>query len=286
MYTAKIENSNGQVLELTQNESDYQIVSITGLNPPPAQINTTNIAGIDGSKFNSAKLDTRNIVIMLKLNGDVEGNRLALYQMFRTKEECRFYYSNGRRDVSIPGYVETVECDFFTNAEIMQVSIICMYPYFRDVDETVFEVSDSIAGFHFPFSINIGAPIAFSVYNTDHVANVINTAEADTGMIIRIDVKNPVSTIEIRNEDSGEFFKLIYSFQRGDTIIVNTNKGEKSIALIRNGIEANIFPALQRGSTFFQLAVGRNPFSYLVDGVQSDEDATIKFIYAAAYRGV
>lgn len=287
MYTAKIENSNGQVLTLTQNESDYQIVSITGLNPPPAQINTTNIAGIDGSKFNSAKLDTRNIVIMIKLNGDVEGNRLALYQMFRTKEECRFYYSNGRRDVSIPGYVETVECDLFTNAEIMQVSIICMYPYFRDMDEKWVEVSDgAIAGFHFPFSINIGAPIPFSIYNLDGETNVMNTAEADTGAVIRIDVNAPVRTIEIRNTGNNKFFKLDHDFQRADTILINTHKGEKSITLVRNGVASNVFTALKLGSTFFQLNVGDNFFTYFANGVQNDERLLVRFIFAAEYRGV
>lgn len=287
MYTAKIENSNGQVLTLTQNESDYQVVSITGLNPPPAQINMTNIAGIDGSKFNSAKLDTRNIVIMLKLNGDVEGNRLALYQMFRTKEECRFYYSNGRRDVSIPGYVETVECDLFTNAEIMQVSIICMYPYFRDVHENWIEISDgATAGFHFPFSINVGSPIPFSIYNIDGETNVENTAEAETGAIIRVDVKDPVRTIEIRNTGNNEFFKLEHDFQRADTILINTHKGEKSITLVRNGIASNVFTALKLGSTFFQLNVGNNFFTYFANGVQNDERLLVRFIFAEEYRGV
>lgn len=287
MYTAKIENSNGQVLTLTQNESDYQVVSITGLNPPPSQINTTNIAGIDGAKFNSAKLDTRNIVIMLKLNGDVEGNRLALYQMFRTKEECRFYYSNGRRDVSIPGYVETVECDLFTNAEIMQVSIICMYPYFRDIHENWIEISDgATAGFHFPFSINVGSPIPFSIYNIDGETNVENTVEAETGAIIRVDVNDPIRTIEIRNTGNNEFFKLEHDFQRADTILINTHKGEKSISLVRNGIASNVFTALKLGSTFFQLNVGNNFFTYFANGVQNDERLLVRFIFAAEYRGV
>lgn len=287
MFTAKIENSNGQVLTLTQKESDYQVISITGLNPPPAQINTTNIAGIDGAKFNSAKLDTRNIVIMLKLNGDVEGNRLALYQMFRTKEACRFYYSNGRRDVSIPGYVETVECDLFTNAEIMQVSIICMYPYFRDVHENWIEISDgATAGFHFPFSINVGSPIPFSIYNIEGETNVENTAEAETGAIIRVDVNEPIRTIEIRNTGNNEFFKLEHDFQRADTILINTHKGEKSITLVRNGVASNVFTALKLGSTFFQLNVGNNFFTYFANGIQNDERLLVRFIFAAEYRGV
>ena len=91
MYIAKIENSNGSILELTGNEENFQIVSITGLHPPEAQINVTTIAGLDGARFNSAKLNTRNLVITLRLNNNPEDNRHLLYKYFRTKEACTFY---------------------------------------------------------------------------------------------------------------------------------------------------------------------------------------------------
>ena len=71
MFTLKIENIKNTILELTQNESNYQILSVKGLNPPNAQINRSTIAGLDGSKCNSSKLEERNIVITLKLNGDI-----------------------------------------------------------------------------------------------------------------------------------------------------------------------------------------------------------------------
>ena len=105
MYTAKIENSGGEVLTLTWAESKWQVFDITGLDPPAAQINLTNLAGLDGARLNSTKLGTRNIVISIKINGDVEGNRLDLYRFFRTKEACTFYFTNGRRDVKIEGVV-------------------------------------------------------------------------------------------------------------------------------------------------------------------------------------
>ena len=48
MFEAKIENKKGNILTLSQNESDFQIIRITGLNPPNAQINTNNLAGMGG----------------------------------------------------------------------------------------------------------------------------------------------------------------------------------------------------------------------------------------------
>jgi hypothetical protein len=286
MYTAKIENSSGQILTLTQNESDFQVISITGLNPPPAQINTTGIAGLDGAKFNSSKLNTRNVVITLKLNGNVEENRLILYQLFRTKESCTFYYSNTSLDVSIGGYVETVECDLFSNSETMQISIICPYPYFKSIDEIIADISNEVAGFSFPFSINIGSPIPFSIYISNRITQVINNSESETGVIIEIDILNPVNKIQIKNTNSGDSLVLQYGFLKGDVVTINTNKGSKSIKLLRNGVTTNIFSSLQQGSVFFQLAVGVNPFGYLVDNGQNDSDVSIKFNYSTIYRGV
>ena len=99
MYILKVENITNNVLTLTQRESDFQVLQIDGLNPPNAQINRSTVAGLDGSKFNSSKLNERNIVITIKLNGDIEKNRLYLYSFFNTKRWCKIYYKNESLDV-------------------------------------------------------------------------------------------------------------------------------------------------------------------------------------------
>ena len=81
MFKCEIENINHEILTLTQNESEYQVMSITGLNPPNAQINRSTVAGMDGTKFNSSKLNERAITIILKLNGDVEKTRIKKMQL-------------------------------------------------------------------------------------------------------------------------------------------------------------------------------------------------------------
>lgn len=286
MFTAKIENSSGQSLTLSQNEQDYQIISITGLNPPKANINMTAIAGMDGSKFNSSKINTRNIVITLKLNGDVEANRLALYQMFRVKEPCTFYYQTESRNVFINGYVETVEVNLFSRSELMQISIICPYPYFKSMATIVADISDRAAAFVFPFSINIGEPIPFSVYVENRETGVVNDSESETGVTVQIDVLDSVNKIQIKNTNTQEAITLQYSFQEGDKITINTQKGSKSVQLTREGEISNIFSALQQGSVFFQLHPGVNPFTYLVDNGTNDDDVFITFNYSNSYRGV
>ena len=286
MYTAKIE-TNGEILTLSQNEPKWQIISITGLDQPPAQVNLTSVAGLDGSKFNSAKLDTRNLVITLKLNGEVEKNRLELYRFFRTKELCTFYYKTESLDVYIKGYVETVECVLFSEAETMQISIICPYPYFSSINQVIASISNLVAGFTFPFSIEYDTPIAFSTYVIHSVTDVYNASGAETGLTIEVDIlDNSVEDVKIQNTVSGEFIEVNYDFSAGDKLIITTIKGQKGIHLIRNGAESNIFGALQQGSTFIQLGVGDNYFGYSVDNGARDDKVYITFKYYNLYRGV
>mgnify|MGYP003289573916 CR=1 FL=1 len=286
MFVAKIENTKKQILTLTQDESRFQIYNIEGLNPPKATINSSKIAGLDGSKFNSAKLDERNIVIYIKLNGNVEANRLFLYSFFNTKEWCKFYYKNGSRDVYIEGYVEAAECSLFTNNEIMQVSILCPNPYFKAMQEIVDDISKTISKFTFPFSINLNEPIEISTLDTSKVTNVYNDSETETGVIIQIDVLDNVNVILIRSVTTGETLRLTYAFMENDRIIIDTNKGKKSIILIRNAIQYNIFGAMAKGSSFFQLGIGDNWFSYLIDSGVNDDLVNISFKHYTLYRGV
>lgn len=289
MFEAKIENVKNDILTLTGNETDYQIISITGLNPPNAQINTSTIAGLDGVRYNSSKLNTRNVVITLKLNGSgstVEANRQKLYSFFATKEWCKFYFKNDNRDVYIEAYVENFECDLFTNRQTAQISLICPQPYFKAMKEVINDISKVLARFKFPFTINRNNPIPFSEIELDKVTNVYNDSESETGLIIEISVLDKVKAIEIRNTITGENFILKYDFIEDDKITINTNKGQKSVSLLRNGITYNLFTALQKGSTFFQLSIGDNQFSYTVDEGASDICVDILFKHYTLYRGV
>lgn len=281
MYTAKIQNSNGQILVLTQKEQTYQVTSIEGLNPPQGTVNTTTIVGMDGALYNSAKLQTREIVITLKINGDAEQNRLALYSYFRTKEWCRFYYTTESRNVYIDGYVTNVECDLFDNSEVAQISILCPSPYFADQNEIVNDISSTVAMFEFPFSINLTEPIPISELIAQREANVINQAETDVGIKIQATFFSTANTIELRNTTTGEDITVNYPFENLDVLTIITTKGQKSLRLLRNGENINLFPALKKGSVLFQLHVGSNTLMYQCDG-----DVEIKLFHSNLYRGV
>lgn len=284
MFTCKVENTRNNILTLTQDEDNFQVLKITGLNPPKAQINTTKMATLDGKKFNSSTLNERNIVITVKLNGDVEKNRIRLYSFFRPKEWCKFYYKNSSRDVFIEAYTENVECDLFTNNETMQISLLCPEPYFKDVQEIIDDISKILSKFEFPFSIDEDG-IEFSTLDTSKITNVHNSSEMDTGVIVDIDIYSHIEKLLIKNTSTGETLTLNYQFQSNDKVTINTNKGHKSIKLIRNAETINIFSAIEKGSTFFKLNIGDNFFSYLADDGENDSFVHIVFRRNTLYGG-
>ena len=286
MITLKIQRANGAEITLTGRETEFQVIDIEGLNPPKAQVNITSLAGFDGGKFNSAKLETRPIVITIKINGDAEANRLFLYDVFRPKELIRMFYKNDRRDIYADGIVDSVECTAFTNAELAQVSITCPDPYLKSVEEIISDVTDTLSLFHFPFFINTNEPIPFSTYSNNETVNVYNDSDAGTGVNIEIDFTGAVAKLELKNTTTGEGLTLVDSFIADDRVFINTNQGHKSIRRLRNGVSTNIFSKLQKGSIFFGLVPGDNEIDFRADNGSSNEDVYILFRFHKKYMGV
>ena len=88
--SVKVTNYMGESLTipLIWNDGPFEIEKIEGLGPPKANINTTEIATNDGSKFNSARSTERNIVLYLILHGapTIEDARHLSYKYFPVKK--------------------------------------------------------------------------------------------------------------------------------------------------------------------------------------------------------
>lgn len=286
MFTLKVENSKGAVIELTDNEENYQVTKIDGLNPPNANINASNYANSDGFCFDSSRIPNRQIVITVYINGDIENNRLTLYRYFRNKEWCKIYYESDSRNVFIEGYVQTLEVSPFIKKQVAQISILCPDPYFKDLETIVQSISKVIKKFTFPFSINKDKPIPFSYLEVEKVTNVINNSESETGLIIDVLFMGTVNKLEIRNVDTGKNFIVDYEFIKNDKLVINCNRGKKTAILTRNAVEYNLIPCVRKGYTFFQLGIGDNNYSFLADDGMSDMLVDIHFKYYEVYLGV
>ena len=281
MFTLKIENRFGDVLELTHNKN-YVVTKIDGLNPPKAKINLSDIAGMNGSLFNSAKAETRNIVLTVLPQNNVERNRLALYKYAQVAQWCKIYYSNGSVDVQIEGYVETVEGSLFSRPQSFQISILCPQPYFEGLHEIYNDISSLVANFEFPFAIESSGK-EFGYITHDSLSTLINSGDVETGVSIYITARGEVINPVIYDNYGGSF-KLNLTLQTRDQVIVNTNSGERSVKLIRGSTETNIIDKVSPDPTWFILQPGENIFSY---GADSGSDLmSIIFRHRTKFGGV
>lgn len=284
MYRLILENSAGRQIELT-NRTEYQVMEISGLNPPGAVINTSATALQDGARFSSSKTNMRSMNISLAINKEAEKNRIDLYDVIRTKEQITVHYKNSRRDVSITGYVESFDISFFGQKQTAVVAILCPQPYFRAAQDVINDVNLIIGAFHFPFAIEEDAPVPLSYYGEIAEINIVNIGDITSGMQIEIRASGQVENPRIYNRDTREFFGVKGEFESGDVIYIDTRKGSKKVHLLRDGEYTNIFNSIERGSTWLDLKTGDNIFTYEGDG-SSAEYMNVRFIHSPLYEGV
>lgn len=305
MYTLIAKNKYKEQFELTHNPN-YAITDITGLDPAEATINVTKNAGSDGSEFNSAYVNDRQITITLCINKPTEINRIALYQFFKPKFPVTLYYTNNNRDVYISGYVQNVDIGFFEKKETVQIVVTCPRPFFTGSNESEQILSNVESLFEFPFSVEIEATgaladqaivgvtplgneftdggIEFSRILDHDEAVIYNRGDVETGAVIVIDAIGTVVTPKIYDFDTNEYFIVNTTLQRGDRLTINTRRGEKNVTLLRSGVETNLVGYIQPGSTWFQFAPGRNIFSGGADAMA--ENMMVTFMISNQFEGV
>lgn len=282
MYTLIAENKYGEQLEITNNPR-YIITDIDGLYPPEGVINTTRVANMDGSAFNSSHINDRVITITMAINGPAEANRLLLYRYFKTKYPVRLYYKNGVRDVYIDGYVSKFSVEYFEKKQTAQIEISCPMTLFRAVKESVTEFTNIENMFVFPFAIEaVGR--SFSEVALGEQKTIINGGDVETGVIIKLNALETVLNPKIYNVDTSDRMTLSVEMRAGDEITINTRKKEKSITLLRDGVQTNIVGKLDAGSTWFNLIPGDNVFTYEAD--EFPEHLQCIFIINNQFEGV
>ena len=290
-------------IKLTDMDPDHGLLvkSVRGLGPAKADISTTTLSGYDGSLYNSARVNPRNIVMEFYFTNSprIEDARQRTYQYFPLKKPVNLTIETDNRVVETVGYVESNEVDLWSQAEFNQVSLICPDPYFYALDEITTLLWGSNPTFEFPFSNEIGtSPVGtknleFSQIEITTDKVIYYDGEVDTGVNISIRCLGPLGNIIMYNMGTQETMKVDTAMiatitgepvKYGDEILINTKKGSKSIQLLRSGLYTNIFNCLRRDTDWFTLSKGDNYFKYFIESGENNAIITIK--HKNAYEGV
>lgn len=282
----------------------FIIEHIDGLGPPRAAINTSASANSDGSIFNSARLNERNIVIDLIFTPTptIEDTRQRSYKYFPLKKPVTLKFWCDNRNLYITGRVESNAPDIFSEQEGNQISILCDDPYFKSSLLTTTVYSGLEYLFEFPWENMIGVMdaiqdqnkdfildensrkieqlltkdthnVEFSSINDEIQRSITYEGDADVGITIKIHSTGIARNIAIYNTRTRERIKIDSSriqsltgsgVVSGDDIIISTVKKRKYAKLIRRGVEYNILNALTEVQ-WFQLTKGKNTFAYTAE---------------------
>ena len=142
-------------IELARPElSGFAVLDVTGLGPSKADINLTEMSGLDGSRYNSARVNSRNIVFTFRFlpKPDIDTTRQNSYKYFPLKRDIDIQIISTNRTAHITANVESNEPDIFSSQEGCVISIMCPEAYLYDIEPAVTVFSSVTPLFEFPFS--------------------------------------------------------------------------------------------------------------------------------------
>lgn len=297
----KVTNPKGEslVLDLFHPEKSGLIVrSISGLGPPKANINSTDLATADGALYSSARASTRNIVFNLQFMfaPTIEDSRQLTYKYFPLKKLVKIEVETDNRSLETSGYVESNQPDIFSKEETTQISILCLNPFFYDPNPSVTQFATVTPAFEFPFSneSTTESLIEFGTINLDTRSTIDYIGDVDTGVLITIHALGSVSgSLTIYNVETQE--KMVVDLAKiktligkdygsGDDIIISTVSGDKYVQVLHDGKYTNAIAAIEKLADWFQVSVGRNIFNFTV--TKGIENLVMSFSYRNAYGGI
>ena len=297
----KVTNPKGEslVLDLFHPEKSGLIVkSISGLGPPKANINSTDLATADGALYSSARASTRNIVFNLQFMfaPTIEDSRQLTYKYFPLKKLVKIEVETDNRSLETSGYVESNSPDIFSREETTQISIVCLDPFFYDPNPSVTQFATVTPTFEFPFSNESTSEdlIEFGTINLDTRSTIDYVGDVDTGILITIHALGSVSgSLTIYNVETQE--KMVIDLAKikmligkdygsGDDIIISTVSGDKYVQVLHDGKYTNAIAAIEKLADWFQVSVGRNIFNFTV--TKGIENLVMSFSYRNAYGGI
>lgn len=271
-------NKLGNNISLSSNPSSLRLYRIIGLDGLTNNIYSTKSYGQDGISITNTNLTERSISLEGKIitRDKEEAERLKeeLIRIFNVKFGGVLYYKN----ISIECEVEIGPIFSQSDYGIIEfvIDLIAPNPYLLG-EENGEEISTWIGGFSFKFSL------PFSLKQRGETKrNIINKGHAKTP--IKVYFKGPAYNPCIFNRTTGEFIKVNRELTSDDTLIINTEFGNKTVEIERNGIKTNAFNYIDLDSTFFSLSVGDNIIEYSTENQLVPQSVQIR--YRSRYVGI
>jgi hypothetical protein len=249
-------NPQGDLLTflLEDDSTGFLVKDIVGLDPVNATLTKSDFAQQDGTQFNAARREDRNIVIKLKLapadsDTSVGDLREQLYSFFMPKVPVDLRFYDGSRVVNSSGRVESCVAPLFTKTPGADISIICFDPDFIGLEAVELE--------------------GFTVSDTTETL-IPYAGTSDTGVLFTLNLDRTETDFTIfHRAPSGIVTQMAFtiSLVSGDVVTVSTITGDKYVKLVHSSVETDVLYALD-GSNWVTLAKGNNYIRVYATGAE------------------
>lgn len=281
-YYITFVNSAGEEFNITP--PNYLLTNFSGFEQPQSDIQLSKAPYQDGRSFIddrfSEKYITLEFAIMGETQQDVFDRRLTVNQKFNTR--LGIGYLKLEQVAGSTYYIDVItkSIKFAGSANqkhnICVIELIAPNPFWYDPNILTSYLVGFSGGFSFPMSF----PINFGTVGTQ--ININNTGNVDTPLLITFsgEIVDPIIT----NNTTGEALTIVKTIADGDTLVINTAFGSKSVRILSGGVYTNAFEYVDPDSVFFQLVPGINSISYSATSEGSNAKGQIQ--YYLRYSGV
>jgi len=277
-------NQNGESVTLNQIKPFF-LSKLDGVGNVRQSISTFHAPEQDGAFYISSTLDMRNITIegtILADNVDQSFEyRKHLLKIFTPKLRGTLVYRN--RQISCIVEEAGFAVGTVSRAPGFFVSLLCPSPFFETLDEIRAELASWQENFSFPLEITPPG-IEFGIRQPSQIITIDNIGDVSSGCTVVFKALGAVSNPSLTDIGSGAFIKINEAMQNGEEIHVFTHFAGKRVTRIIGTTENNAFPLLDVGSTFLQIAAGRNTLRYDADSNTDLLEVTV--LYRPQFLGV
>lgn len=284
-YIKLIINIGGEQIIIAR-DSVYRLLAggITGIESADLETVMSEYAAMDGGYIDAVRVPPRHISVLFAVDErkQTEELRKKLIAFFSPRKQGTLIVERANRSRKIRFYLseqpEFIQDNIIDDRLHVRVNMICPDPYFEDVTPTTVNFMKPLPLLTFPFNSLAGVGITSGVLEITDTTTLVNNGDMPVGIICDITanggtVTNPKITM------NGQYVRVIKTMAIGETIQIDTNKGQKNIYF--NGESQFIF---DRKSIFFQLPVGENTIVISADA--GIKDAKASFTYSFKYLGV
>lgn len=259
-------NSLGRTITIDY-AGNYMLDSYDGLTASEILPITTTGYKQNGSTFISTNLGIRMIELKFGIFAnsalDMYTKRREIVGVFNPLlGEGTLTYTNDfiSKSINVVVTEAPTPAEKYGTIQYYTVELTANNPLWFDNAESAVKLGDYIGGLSFPLQFEEDGVI---YAQKGDIANII--IEGDVPSPIRVEFKNTSVNPRLELINTGEFIKVETSIDEGESLIINTEYGNKTVNKVTENSIESAFHLISLNSTFFSLPRGINRLSFSGD---------------------